>query len=552
MIYTVLQCVPIMAHIAKRFTHRILDLLPQICHIMLEKSLLDQVRDIFSSLEHSYTFDITYSPADEKDRELVEFLDDVAGTSDKLSCRLTEADAVRPEFTLLKDGKETGIGFRGIPNGHEFSSLLLAVLNADGKGKNLPDEAIAMRIRALQGPVRIQTFVSLTCTNCPDVVQALNVMALLNPQVSHQMIDGAVFKEEVDELKVQAVPSVYADGRLLSVGRSSLGELLHKLEGLYGSEHHDDVLPSRRDFDVLVLGGGPAGTSAAIYSARKGLRVAVIAERIGGQVKETVGIENLISVPRTTGAQLTGALRGHMGHYPIEMFENRRIETVSLRGKEKTVTVVGGETFVAPAVIVATGAGWRRLNVEGEDGYIGRGVAFCPHCDGPFYQGRHVAVIGGGNSGIEAAIDLAGICSKVTVFEFADTLKADEVLQSKVRNLGNVEIFTSSQTTRVIGDGGKVTAIRVLNRLTGEERDYQLDGIFVQIGLAANSAPFRGELEMTPVGEIKVDAFCRTGLPGVYAAGDVSSVPYKQIIIAMGEGAKAALSAFDDRIRGVI
>ena len=290
----------------------------------------------------------------------------------------------------------------------------------------------------------------------------------------------------------------------------------------------------------------------AIYSARKGLRVAIVAERIGGQVKETVDIENLISVPQTTGTELANALRTHIEHYPIEIFEERKIEKVELQGREKSISVIGGEVFTAPAVIISTGASWRKLNVEGEAEYIGRGVAFCPHCDGPFYQGKHVAVIGGGNSGIEAAIDLAGICKKVTIFEFADTLKADQVLQEKARNLPNVEIFTSSQTTKVDGNGENVTSIRIKDRLTGEERDYPLDGIFVQIGLAANSAPFRDSLETTPAGEIKIDTFCRTTLRGVYAAGDVSNVPYKQIVIAMGEGAKAALSAFDDRIRGVI
>ena len=403
----------------------------------------------------------------------------------------------------------------------------------------------------MQGPIRLQTYVSLTCTNCPDIVQALNVVALLNPHITHDTIDGAVFQEEADTLKIQAVPSVYANGKQLHVGRGSLGELLKKLEDTFGSLPQDNAAPTLREFDTLVLGGGPAGVSAAIYSARKGLHVAIIAERIGGQVKETVGIENLISVPQTTGSQLADALRTHMGHYPIEIFEDRKIEKAELQGKKKKVFSGGGETFTAPAVIIATGASWRKLNVEGEAEYIGRGVAFCPHCDGPFYQGKHVAVIGGGNSGIEAAIDLAGICRKVTVFEFADTLKADQVLQEKAGSLPNVEIFTSSQTTQVLGDGEKVTGIRVKDRVTDGERDYPLDGIFVQIGLAANSAPFRDTLETTPIGEIKTDSFCRTALPGVYAAGDVSDVPYKQIVIAMGEGAKAALSAFDDRIRGI-
>lgn len=377
-------------------------------------------------------------------------------------------------------------------------------------------------------------------------------MALLNPQITHEMVDGALYQEEVDALKIQGVPSVYANGKLLHVGRGSLGELLQKLEETFGSLPQAGEGPVRRAFDVLVLGGGPAGASAAIYSARKGLHVAIVAERIGGQVKETVGIENLISVPHTTGAQLADALRSHIKHYPVEIFEDRRIETVELKGEQKTVSVAGGETFTAPSIIIATGASWRKLNVEGEAEYIGRGVAFCPHCDGPFYQGKEVAVIGGGNSGIEAAIDLAGICKKVTVFEFADVSKADQVLQEKAKSLPNVEIFTSSQTTRVIGNGDKVTAIRIKDRTYDEERDIPLDGVFVQIGLAANSAPFRGELDMSPIGEIKIDTFCRTTLPGVYAAGDVSNVPYKQIVIAMGEGAKAALSAFDDRIRGIV
>lgn len=478
-------------------------------------------------------------------------LKDVAGCSDKLSCEVTETEEPKLEFSLLKNGKETGVKFRGIPNGHEFTSLLLAVLNADGKGKNLPDEAISRRIQALKGPISLQTYVSLTCTNCPDVVQALNIMALLNGQVTHEMIDGALFQEEVDALKIQGVPSVYANGKLLHVGRGTLGELLQKLEEMFGSEPVGNAEPISRTYDVLVLGGGPAGASAAIYSARKGLRVAIVAEKVGGQVKETVGIENLISVPQTTGAQLADNLRSHINHYPIDLFEDRKIEKAELQGKEKRISVVGGEVFISPSVIIATGASWRKLNVDGETEYIGRGVAFCPHCDGPFYQGKDVAVIGGGNSGIEAAIDLAGICRKVTVFEFADTLKADQVLQEKVKSLPNVEIFTSSQTTKVVGNGDKVTAIRVKDRVSSEERDFPLDGIFVQIGLAANSAPFRDMLETTPIGEIKIDAFCRTTLPGVYAAGDVSNVPYKQIVIAMGEGAKAALSAFDDRIRGI-
>lgn len=522
---------------------------------MLDTSILQQVTEIFRNLEADYTFRISLSPLREESSQLIEFLNDFASTSPRLSVEKHEADGDALAFTLLKNGEDTGITFRGIPNGHEFTSLLLAVLNADGKGKNLPDEGIARRIRALKGDIRLQTYVSLTCTNCPDVVQTLNIFALLNPCIRHEMVDGALFQNEVNERGVQAVPSVFADDKLVHVGRGSLGELLEKLEVAFPSSNEaddDENAPIHRSFDVLVLGGGPAGASAAIYSARKGLKVAMVAERIGGQVKETVGIENLISVPYTTGNDLANNLRTHLNHYPIELFENRRIESTNLKDKEKLVMVKGGEVFKAPAVIIATGAGWRRLNVEGEAEYIGRGVAFCPHCDGPFYAGKEVAVVGGGNSGIEAAIDLAGICKKVTVIEFMDTLKADQVLQDKARALPNVDIFTSTQTMKVVGNGEKVTALELKNREIGEEHQLSLDGVFVQIGLSANSQPFKEELETTRIGEIVIDAHCRTNVPGVYAAGDVSSVPYKQIIIAMGEGAKSALSAFDDRVRGVI
>ena len=507
------------------------------------------MRDIFQHLDSDIALCSAIDEGHELAGELNEFLDEVASCSAKLTRETLEAKAGQLEFCLKVNGEPTGIKFRGIPGGHEFSSLLLAILNADGKGKNLPDEGVARRIAALQGEIGLATFVSLTCTNCPDIVQALNVMSLYNPAISHEMVDGATFQDEADALKIQAVPTVYANGKLLHVGRGTLGDLLQKLEDTFGSKQQEAVEPIEREYDLVVLGAGPAGASAAIYSARKGLKVAVVAERMGGQVNETVGIENLISVPQTTGAKLADALRTHINAYPIDVYENRKVETAELLGEKKTITVAGGERFTAPAVIIATGASWRRLNVDGEAEYIGRGVAFCPHCDGPFYKGKRVAVVGGGNSGIEAAIDLAGICSEVTVFEFLDTLKADVVLQQKAASLPNVKIITSAQTTRVVGNGGKVTAISVKNRVSGEEKEYELDGIFVQIGLMANSAPFRDTLDVTRIGEIVIDERCRTSVPGVYAAGDVSSVPYKQIIIAMGEGAKAALTAFDDRIR---
>ena len=478
---------------------------------MLDTNILSQVRDLFQGLQSNYTLAAVIGSDNDKAVEMREFLNDFASTSDRLTVTFVEDESHQLAFSLLKDGQETGIRFRGIPNGHEFTSLLLAVLNADGQGKNLPDEAISRRIAAIQGEIKFETYVSLTCTNCPDVVQALNVMALLNPSISNEMIDGALFQDEVSRRNIQGVPSVFVNGEPFHTGRGDLGELLQKLEDRMGSSETAIGEPIERTYDVVVLGGGPAGASAAIYSARKGLHVGIIAERIGGQVKDTVGIENLISVPQTTGAQLAADLKEHIGRYEIDVFENRKIDRVVLQGTQKRVFVRGGEEFVSPAVIIATGASWRRLNV-----------------------------------------DLAGICQNVTVLEFADKLGADTVLQEKAHSLSNVDIFVSSQTTAVLGDGEKVTAIRVKDRNTNTEREIKLDGVFVQIGLSPNSDLFRDQLELTARREVKIDETNRTSLPGVYAAGDVSSVPYKQIVIAMGEGAKAALSAFDDRIRGLI
>ena len=516
---------------------------------MLDSAIKEQLKGLFAQLDAHYTFDIFVHPRHESRAELVDLLEEVASCSEKLSCRLQESEGLK--FILLKEGEDTGITFRAVPGGHEFTSLLMAILNADGKGKNFPDEFITRRIRALRGPINLTTYLSLGCTNCPDVVQALNAMTTLNPSITHEMVDGALYQDEVDALKIQGVPSVFADGKLLHVGRGEFGELLAKLEAQYGIDE-TKVETEVKEYDVIVAGGGPAGVSAAIYSARKGLRVAIVAERVGGQVKETVGIENLISVPETTGSELADNLKTHLLRYPVDLLEQRKIEKVELAGKDKLVTTFVGEKFIAPALIIATGASWRKLNVPGENDYIGRGVAFCPHCDGPFYKGKQVAVVGGGNSGIEAAIDLAGICSKVTVFEFMDELKADNVLQERLKTLPNVEVFVSSQTTEVVGNGDKLTALRIKDRKTEEERLVELDGVFVQIGLSANSSAFREVVETNRPGEIVIDAHCRTNVTGIYAAGDVSTVPYKQIIISMGEGAKAALSAFDDRVRGVI
>ncbi len=514
---------------------------------MLEQSLIDQVKTVFAGLQNSYQLDIVSNPAHPNKEELVTLLQEVAACSDKIS--ISVADGENLSFQLIKNGLPTSILFRAVPTGHEFTSLLLAILNADGIGKNLPDEAIANRIKALSGSVLVKSYISLTCTNCPDVVQAINIISLLNPQIRHEIIDGSINQAEVEELNIQAVPSVYANGKLLHVGRSSLGKLLTKLEELVGTNFNADEVASK-EYDVIVVGGGPAGIASAIYSARKGFSVALVAEKVGGQVTETVGIENMISIAKTTGSELTANLKHHLSEYKIDVLENRRVEQLEVIDGIKHIHTSLGETFTAPALIAATGASWRKLNVSGESQYIGSGVAFCTHCDGPFYKGKKVVVVGGGNSGLEAAIDLSSIATHVTVLEFLPELKGDKVLQDKLASLANVDIITNAETVEVIGDGTKVNALNYKNRATNNTQTLVTDGVFVQIGLTANSQIFKEVVATNRVGEIEIDAHCRTNIAGIYAAGDVSIVPYKQIIIAMGEGAKAALSAFEDTIKG--
>lgn len=519
---------------------------------MLDKSIIDQLQGIFANLAAPVTLVVNGVAGRADTEEMIEFARDFASSSPKLDVSTTDRQTIEkaPVMTILKNGEETGVAFCGIPNGHEFTSLILAVLNADGKGKNMPDEALQERISRLKGNVDIYTFVSLTCTNCPDVVQALNIIALLNPRVTNTTVDGAVAQEMIADYNVQSVPTVYANGQLLSVGRSDLGELVGKLEEAFGSEAGNPE-PKTHSCDAIVVGAGPAGAAAAIYLARKGLRTSVVAGRVGGQVKDTMEIENLISVPLTTGPQLAADIRRHLEKYEIAIYDNRKVEKAELSGFPKKIMTDGGETFEAPIVVIATGASWRRLGVPGEADYIGRGVAFCTHCDGPFYAGKRVAVIGGGNSGIEAAIDLAGICTHVDVFEFLDELKADEVLRTRLAGLDNVDVHLSSAVSEVVGNGKKVTGIKVKDRKTETVSDYAVEGVFVQIGLTPNSSVFKDEIGFNARGEIIADKYGRTSVAGVYAAGDVTDVLYKQIIIAMGEGAKAALSAVDDRMRGV-
>ncbi|WP_163718169.1 alkyl hydroperoxide reductase subunit F [Mangrovibacterium lignilyticum] len=515
---------------------------------MLNQALKDQVKGVFAGLKNNYTFQVTVADAHANRADLLSLLEDVASCSDKIAVQQTAGEGLA--FSIFKNGEESAFVFRAIPNGHEFTTLLLAVLNLDGIGKNLPDEAMTKRIKALKNPVQLKSYISLTCTNCPDVVQALNIISIFNPNIQHEIIDGGINQDEVDKLNIQAVPTVYANGKSLHVGRSTMGELVEKIEVLSGSNYEVEAGPAKT-YDVIVAGGGPAGVSAAIYSARKGFSVAIVAEKIGGQVTETQGIENMISVSQTTGSQLSANLKQHISDYEIDVLENRRVTEVEVIDGLKTVKTSLGETLIAPALIIATGAAWRKLNVPGESQYIGSGVAFCTHCDGPFYKGKKVAVVGGGNSGLEAAIDLSSIASEVTVLEFLDTLKGDKVLQDKLATLPNVTVITNAQTLEVVGDGAKVTALTFKHRANGEEEQLQLDGVFVQIGLTANSDVFANVVDRNRAGEIIIDAHCRTKQAGIYAAGDVSEVPYKQIVIAMGEGSKAALSAFDDNIKGL-
>lgn len=513
---------------------------------MLDGNILEQLKAVYKVLENEVTLSYARSSHGYQ-QELVEMLEGLKSTSDKIQIKETAEESSIPKLTLDYKGVQTGVTFLGVPGGHEFTSLVLAILNADGKGK-LPDEAILSRVKRLKGPVELKTYISLSCENCPEVVQALNLMALYTPGFKHTMIDGGLVQDEVQRLGIQGVPSVMSGDKLISSGKIGLVDLITKLEQEFGIDEKASAEPANLDlglFDVVVVGSGPAGASAAIYSARKGLKTAIIAERVGGQVQDTKGIENLISVTYTEGPQLAAKLAEHIGEYPIKLLEHRRVKTVEA-GELKHIELESGEVLKTKSIIIATGAKWRELGIPGEKEYLGRGVAFCPHCDGPYFKGKDIAVIGGGNSGVEAAIDLAGIVKSVTVFEFMPTMKADKVLIDKLESLPNVKVIKNARTHQVVGDGNKVSGLEYEDRNTGEIKSLPLDGIFVQIGLVPNSSFVKDIVETNKFGEILVNEKCRTNVPGIYAAGDVTNVPYKQIIIAMGEGAKAGLSSFED------
>lgn len=489
----------------------------------------------------------------EKRAELSEFLTQLCSVSENLI--LVERDeGLRSPITfyLEVEGKNNGINFSGIPSGHEFNSLVLAILQSSGTELKL-DSTLTNMVQKITEDLHFEVFISLSCHNCPDVVQSLNQFALLNQRIGTEMIDGGLFKDLIDERNIQGVPSVYLNGELFANGKIDTAQLVDKLIERFPYIVNTDETEQLPLQDVTVIGAGPAGIAAAIYAARKGLNVTLIADRIGGQVKDTVGIENLISVPKTTGPQLTSNMQAHLSDYDITTKEFLRVDKIEKGYPDnkapKKLHLSSGEVIDSKTVIIATGAKWRELGVPGEKENIGSGVAYCPHCDGPFFKGKDVAVVGGGNSGIEAALDLAGMVNHVTVFEFLPELKADKILVDKAVAHEKITIIKNVMTKEVIAENGKVVALAYEERDTGEVKQQNLSGIFVQIGLVPNSDFLNGVVERTKHGEIIIDEKCHTTEPGIFAAGDVSTVPYKQIVIAMGEGAKASLSAFDYLIR---
>ncbi|WP_368655477.1 alkyl hydroperoxide reductase subunit F [Castellaniella ginsengisoli] len=483
-------------------------------------------------------------------QELRAFLEDIASLSDKITLTAGAPGARVPSFEIARAGTDVWVRFAGMPLGHEFTSLVLALLQVGGHPPKLDDEVVE-QIRTLPGDYEFETYFSLSCQNCPDVVQALNAMSVINPRIRHVAIDGALFQDEVQKREILSVTAVSLNGELFHQGRAGVEELLALLDA-GNDEAKVEALNAREAFDVLVVGGGPAGAAAAVYAARKGIRTGVVAERFGGQVLDTMAIENYISVLETEGPKFGVALEQHVKAYEVDIMNLQRASRL-VPGQSIQVELASGAVLKAKTVVLSTGARWRQINVPGEDEYRNRGVAYCPHCDGPLFKGKRVAVIGGGNSGVEAAIDLAGIVGHVTLIEFGDVLRADDVLQRKLRSLANVSIITSAQTTEIHGDGKRVVGLSYKDRANGgAEHRVDLEGVFIQIGLVPNTEWLKGTVELSKHGEIVVDARGQTSVPGVFAAGDATTVPYKQIIIAAGEGAKAALSAFDHLIRSSV
>jgi alkyl hydroperoxide reductase subunit F len=518
---------------------------------MLDANLTQQLKQYLANLREP--IELVASLGDDKrSADTRALLEEIAALSDKVEAQFDGTDARKPSFVIRRaSDAEKWVRFAGLPMGHEFTSLVLALLWAAGHPPKISDDVLR-QIAELDGDFNFEMYFSLSCHNCPDVVQALTLMALYNPRVTATLIEGGAFQAEVDQRNVLAVPATFLNGEMFASGKMSVEEVLAKLDT--GAAAKAAARLAEKDpFEVLIVGGGPAGAAAGIYTARKGFRTGIAAERFGGQVQDTMGIENFVSVKYTEGPKLARELEQHVAENGIDVMnlaEAEKLVPAKELGGYHELVLKNGATLKARALILATGARWRNLGVPGEFEYRNRGVAYCPHCDGPLFKGKRVAVIGGGNSGVEAAIDLANIVGHVTLIEFDSQLRADQVLQDKLRSMNNVDVFVSAQTTEITGDGERVNGLIYKDRQTGEEHRVELEGVFVQIGLVPNTEWLKDSgLALTKFGEIEIDSHCATNLPGVFAAGDVTTVPFKQIVIAMGEGSKAALSAFDYLIR---
>ena len=516
---------------------------------MLDDTLKAQLQQYLALLRQPIRL-IASLDDSETGTDMKSLLETIVSLSDKVTLDTTGNDSRKPSFVVARDGETEGVRFAGLPLGHEFTSLVLALLWTGGHPPKVEQDVIDS-IKSLDGDFSFEVYMSLSCHNCPDVVQALSLMAVMNPKVKTVVIEGGAFQKEVEERQIMAVPMVFLNGKVFGSGRMSVEEIVAKLD-TGTADREAAKLNAKEAFDVLIVGGGPAGAAAAVYAARKGIRVGVAAERFGGQTNDTMAIENYISVLETDGPKFAAALEAQVRQYGVDIMNLQRADKIvpaSEAGGLVQVHMENGGTLQAKTVILSTGARWRNVNVPGEQEYKNKGVAYCPHCDGPLFKGKRTAVIGGGNSGIEAAIDLAGIVEHVTVVEFAEQLKADAVLVKKLNSLPNVTVHTNAQTTEITGDGSKVNGLRYKDRATGTEHHVELAGVFVQIGLVPNTEFLKGTVELSKFGEIMVDAKGHTNVPGVFAAGDCTTVPFKQIVIAAGEGAKAALSAFDHLIR---
>ncbi len=522
---------------------------------MITQSMLEKVKQHLQSIKNPVAIEASLDET-AASNQLKQLLQALQSSSDKIRLSFDGSDIRKPSFSIRQDAMagenalEQALSFAAIPLGHEFSSLVLALLWAGAHPPKVAESQLA-QIKSLKGSFRFEVYMSLSCHNCPDVVQALSLMALINPAVKTVVIDGALFQGEVDERKIMAVPSIYLNGEFFGSGRMGLSEILAKLDQSLPAEQAIG-LSKREAYDLLVIGGGPAGVSAAIYAARKGIRTGLVADRLGGQLNDTMAIENFISLPLTDGPKLSSALEHHLKTYDIDLITMQRVKKLRPTDKGEGLVQIdleSGAQLEARSLVISTGARWRQLGIPGEERYRNKGVAYCPHCDGPLYKGKRVAVVGGGNSGVEAAIDLAGLASQVTLLEFAPNLKADAVLIEKLSSLHNVEVVTGAMTRAIEGDDGVVSDLTYIDQRDGTEHRLALEGVFVQIGLVPNTEWLKGTLELNAQGEIIVDAKGQTSLKGVFAAGDVTTTPFKQIIIAAGDGAKAALGAFDDLIR---